>query len=117
MRVIILLLVLSLFNPAFAEEDINYKSLDQEGFGNVSDILKQMDEGQRAEVLRQAKELEKELQTYSPEEQEALKNSLQAISNNIPSHNVDAKSLDPKKFKGLKGTQEDMQLYHHRYGK
>jgi hypothetical protein len=121
---ITLIISISLSVPALADkhhhkknDKINYHALEKEGFGNVADILKDMTPEQREEVLRQAKELEKELQTYSPEEREMLTDSLRSLDGAIPQHGVEAKRLDPHKFKGLKGTKEDIKQYQRQYKK
>lgn len=92
-------------------DDINYGSIEDAGFSNVSKILQDMTPEQRAAVEAQAKSMMPELQSMSQAEIDAFTQQLLSMENSIDMSKINAKSLDAKKSKNLGGIKQDIDNY------
>lgn len=107
----IFMLCAMLFCFAANADDINYKSIEDAGFGQVSDVLKDMTPEQRAHLEREAENMLPELKAMTPSEIAELTQQLKEIQNTIDASTIDAKKLDTTKIKSFGETQKDLDTY------
>ncbi len=110
MKTLITILCILLAAPAFAE-GVNYRAMEQGGFGDVAKLLKEMTPEQREAVMKQAKLQEKELEKLTPAEQESLRKQLRATANTINMQGVDPAKLDVAKTKSADDIRKDLGTY------
>lgn len=108
-----LLLSVVVYTSSYAE-DINYRALETQGYGDVADILRDMTPEQRAEVLRQATMVQKDIENMTPEERYQLEVEMQQLNDVLFEGDTtyDAQKLDPSKSKDLEGIRSDIDAFH-----
>lgn len=111
----LLVIAVLLSAPAFAEE-INTKSIKEGGFEGVGKIIDQMTPEQKAAVMKQALEIQKELEKMSPEERKKLEDEMRATASTIDPSTIDVKKIDPSKSKNLHDIQKDVREYNKAQG-
>jgi hypothetical protein len=115
MKHLLLIVTILLATPVFAQ-DINTQSIKDEGFDGVGQIIDQMTPEQKLGVMKQALEMQKELEKLPPAEREKILNDLKATAATVDASKVDVKKLDPSKTKSLNEIQKDVQEYNKSQG-
>lgn len=69
--------------PAYAQCDVDYKSLEAAGFGNTAGILKQMTPEQCADLMRSVEVLKPQLLDMTQQDIEALRNQAAEMDKRI----------------------------------
>ncbi|MCE3233739.1 MAG: hypothetical protein K0R98_1996, partial [Rickettsiaceae bacterium] len=112
MKKYFLILALIFAAPAFSADTngIDTKSIEAEGFGEISKILERMTPEQREQVKKQAAQMQEELEKMTPAEREALLEQARNTLKTIDTSKVDVKKIDASKGKNLKGIQEDLDM-------
>lgn len=91
--------------------DIDYKSLENAGFGNTANILKQMSPEQCADLMRSVEALKPQLLEMNQNEIRSLQAEA-AKMDKLISPSINVKDIDTKKSKAdLKSIQNDILNY------
>ena len=116
MRVLSLMFLLGwvFVAPAFAQE-VNYQSLQEEGFGDIGALLQSMSPEQRADVMREAEIKRRDLEKMTPEQRAALLGQLHAVHDTIDVGKIDPAKLNTKKIKSTAEIQDDLGTYKWKY--
>lgn len=96
-------------------ENINYRALEQEGFGNIAQLLKSMTPEQQAAILKQAANEMKNLEAMAPQEREQLLQQMHHVASTLDIENIDPEKLDPSKAKEMHQVQKDLSTYQQKY--
>lgn len=114
LKIFIFAIVLTFSAGAYAQNNqgnIDYKNLEQNGYGNVAKILEKMTPEQRKQIEDQAKSMLQDAKKMSPEEIQQLDAQMRGINNGINPDKIDVQKLDASKVKGLNGARKDIDTY------
>jgi hypothetical protein len=94
-----------------AKDKINsksIKSIEKEGFEEISEILKQMTPEQLEDIQNKADAMMNEIEDMTPKEIEELKQQLHEASSSLDIKNINVKKIDTKQDLKLDKIQGDM---------
>ena len=89
----------------------NIKSIEEEGFSGVGEILRQMSPKQKKSVMAEANKMMPELKKMSKQEIDDLTDKLLRMDSSLDLKQIQVKSLNPSKSKGLNTLEKDIDTY------
>jgi hypothetical protein len=90
---------------------IDYRAMEEQGFGDVAALMRSMSPQQQQEILAQAELKIQYLEKLSPQELQQLIEQLQKITSTIAMDKIDAGKLDVSKSKDAGNIRQDLNIY------
>ncbi len=88
---------------------------DKEIVQGVTNIMTQMSDEQRSQILQQAEIIKKQLMAMSQKERNELTKTVRSIGSSIDVENINVKTLEKIQPSSLEETMENFQSYQERY--